>query len=58
VTRDTVEAGGVAADTRCVLRAVHSEAEPLWSLGDKLILGLIVLVMLGSSAGVFLGLIQ
>jgi hypothetical protein len=41
-----------------MLRAVHSEAEPLWSLGDKLILGLIILVMLGSSVGVFLGVIQ
>jgi hypothetical protein len=41
-----------------VLRATHSETEPLWSLGDKMILGLIVLVMLGSSVGVFLGLIQ
>ena len=35
-----------------------SESQPLWSAGDKAILALIALVMLGSSAAVFLGLIH
>jgi len=38
--------------------ALDSETEPLWSRGDKLILGLIALFMLGTSAAVFLGLIH
>jgi hypothetical protein len=43
-----------------VLRDVpfDSETQPLWSLGDKVILGLIAFVMLGTSAAVFLGLIK
>jgi hypothetical protein len=32
-----------------------TETEPLWSLGDKVLLGLIVFVMLGASAATFLG---
>ena len=48
------------ADTSCMMREVlaDSESQPLWSAGDKVILGLIALVMLASSAGVFLGLIH
>ena len=40
-----------------MLREVHvdSELQPLWSAGDKVILGLIAFVMLASSAAVFLG---
>jgi hypothetical protein len=33
-----------------------TETQPLWSLGDKVILGLIAFVMLGTSAATFLGL--
>ena len=32
-----------------------AESQPLWSLGDKVILGLIAFVMLGTSAATFLG---
>jgi hypothetical protein len=35
-----------------------SEAQPLWSPSDKVILGLIALVMLASTAAVFLGLMH
>jgi len=38
--------------------AFDSEPQPLWSPSDKVILGLIALVMLASSAAVFLGLIH
>ena len=43
-----------------MLREVHvdSDLQPLWSTGDKVILGLIAFVMLASSAAVFLGLIH
>ena len=56
----TVEFHAVSADIRCMLRDVHvdSETQPLWSAGDKAILGLIAFVMLASSAAVFLGLIH
>jgi len=58
--RTPVEFGGLDADTRFVLRDApfDSETQPLWSLGDKVILGLIAFVMLGTSAAVFLGLIK
>jgi len=43
-----------------MLREAHvdSEMQPLWSAGDKVILGLIAFVMLASAAAVFLGLIH
>ena len=52
-----VEIDDFAADTRSVLSHVpsDSESQPLWSLGDKVILGLIAVVMLGTSALTFLG---
>ena len=58
MTRVAVEIDALGADTPCVLSHIPSEveSEPLWSLGDKLILGLIVFVMLGTSAATFLGL--
>jgi hypothetical protein len=53
-----VEIEESGADTCCVLSHVPSDTEtqPLWSLGDKVILALIAFVMLGTSAGTFLGL--
>ena len=56
--REPIEIEGFGADTRCVLSHVPSDTEtqPLWSLGDKVILGLIAFVMLGTSAATFLGL--
>jgi len=55
--RAQLEIDGFGADTCCVLSHMPSdtETEPLWSLGDKVLLGLIVFVMLGASAATFLG---